>query len=153
MELVAVFAGYPILLSDRPAWKYQAKVNGRNVYFGEARFPHYRDTLGHYSEQDSEDPSHRKAWYRRHPDSSIEGSKNWFTAQILFPEDDLAPESPVRILGRYNQAIPERPLGPRYLQANSVLNSRTIVPPYWESYNTMEPQDNYLVDIYNNLSV
>lgn len=48
------------------------------LHFGDKRYQHFRDTIGHYSHLDHRDNKRRKAYYARHgPENSIRSARYW----------------------------------------------------------------------------
>lgn len=79
------FKGYDIYLSDRYPKKYYALVNGKKIYFGDARYGQYFDKLGYYKFLDHKDPVRRSNFRaRHHKNKNIVGSPGWFSYNILW---------------------------------------------------------------------
>lgn len=79
------YGGYPIYVSNKWPKKYYAVVDGRKVYFGDARYEQFRDKLGRYSNKDHGDPTRRAQYKSRHEkDRHERGTAGWFADQILW---------------------------------------------------------------------
>lgn len=82
---VGKFRGYEIYLSKRKYKKYYALADGRKVNFGDTRYEHYHDKMGHYWKLDHGDKLRRRAYKTRHEkDRHWEGTAGWFADQILW---------------------------------------------------------------------
>jgi len=82
---IGTYKGYPIYLSERVNKKYYAVVNNHKVHFGDKRYEHYFDKMGHYSNLDHNDKERRKRYKQRHEkDRHIKDSAGWFADNILW---------------------------------------------------------------------
>lgn len=82
---VGTYKGYPIYLSERSNKKYYAIVDGYKIHFGDTRYEHYYDKIGHYSHLNHNDKNRRKRYKQRHEkDRHLKGSAGWFADQILW---------------------------------------------------------------------
>ena len=54
------------------------------IHFGDSRYQHFRDTLGHYSDLDHNDQRRRELWYARHGRTSDRSSARYWAARVLW---------------------------------------------------------------------
>lgn len=74
-----------MFVSDKPAKKYYALVNGRKVYFGDAAYQHYHDKLGHWKHLDHGDKRRRDNYLKRTASQKKEaGTAAWFASEVLW---------------------------------------------------------------------
>ena len=56
----------------------------RLIHFGDSRYGQFRDTLGHYSHLDHNDPQRRKSYYQRHGRSSDKTTAKYWAGKVLW---------------------------------------------------------------------
>lgn len=84
-KFVGTYAGYEIFVSNAQYKKYYAVVDGRRVNFGDKRYEHYHDKMGHYARLDHWDKERRRAYKTRHEkDRHTRGTAGWFADKILW---------------------------------------------------------------------
>lgn len=82
---IAKYKGYSIFVSDKKDKKYYAKVGNRKVYFGDTKYQHYQDKIGHYSHLDHGDSQRRKNFKSRHENNRHKiGSAAFFSDSLLW---------------------------------------------------------------------
>lgn len=59
------FEGHDVFTSDRKNKKYMINVDGKIIHFGDLRYEHFKDKLGHYKDLDHNDPIRRKRYLAR----------------------------------------------------------------------------------------
>ena len=69
--------------------KYSVYVKGPNgnkklIHFGDKRYPHYKDKLGHYRSKDHMDPKRRKSYYARHGPATDKNTPKYWSHKILW---------------------------------------------------------------------
>ena len=87
--------GYRIFVSDKHPKKYyalipsavnaNATVRTRKVYFGDVRYEHYKDKLGHYKDLDHNSTKRREMYKKRmEKNRHAVGTAGWFADQLLW---------------------------------------------------------------------
>ena len=56
----------------------------RLIHFGDSRYQHYRDRLGHYRQLDHRDPKRRERYYSRHGPSSDKDTAKYWSHKVLW---------------------------------------------------------------------
>jgi hypothetical protein len=69
--------------------KYSVYVKGANdkpklIHFGDKRYEHYKDKLGHYKHLDHGDKQRRKNYYSRHGEATSKDSAKYWSHKILW---------------------------------------------------------------------
>ena len=68
--------------------KYSVYVmrDGRRklIHFGDLRYGHYKDKLGHYSSLDHNDERRKELYYKRHGRSSDRNTAKYWAARVLW---------------------------------------------------------------------
>ena len=79
---------YVPFVSQAKHKKYSVYVrkHGRKrlIHFGDERYQHYRDKLGHYRELDHNDPERRRLYYARHGPSDDKDTAKYWSHKILW---------------------------------------------------------------------
>ena len=80
---------YKPFVSKAKNKKYSVYVKGPNgkpklIHFGDKRYGHYRDKLGHYTNKDTNDPKRRKAFYDRHGRSNNRNTAKYWAGRVLW---------------------------------------------------------------------
>jgi hypothetical protein len=79
---------YRPFVSNAQNKKYSVYVmrDGRRrlIHFGDLRYQHYRDKLGHYARLDHNDERRRELWYARHGRTSDRDTAKYWAATVLW---------------------------------------------------------------------
>lgn len=82
------YKGYTIKPSTRQHKKYMALIDdGTWVHFGDNRYEHFHDKLGHYNHLNHNNQQRRDAYKARHgakDDHTKVGTPAWFSWHILW---------------------------------------------------------------------
>jgi len=79
------YYSYVIKPSTRKNKKYDVyKKEKYLLSFGDSRFQHYRDKIGHYKELDHKDKERRARYYKRHTKNYPKYSADWFSKKFLW---------------------------------------------------------------------
>ena len=54
------------------------------LHFGDSRYGHYKDKLGHYSSLDHNDERRKELYYKRHGRSSDRNTAKYWAARVLW---------------------------------------------------------------------
>jgi len=54
------------------------------IHFGDKRYQHFKDKLGHYSNLDHNDPQRRKRYYSRHGKATSKDTAKYWSHRILW---------------------------------------------------------------------
>lgn len=67
-------------------YSVRVKVSGgtRLIHFGDKRYEHYRDKIGHYRALNHNDLRRRRLWHARHKPSSNPATASYWAAKILW---------------------------------------------------------------------
>lgn len=80
---------YKPFISKAKHKKYSVYVKGPNgnpklIHFGDKRYEHYKDKLGHYKHLDHLDPQRKKNYYSRHGEATSKDSAKYWSHKILW---------------------------------------------------------------------
>ena len=79
---------YKPFVSSAKNKKYSVYVKSgegrRLIHFGDKRYEHYRDKLGHYSSKNHLDKTRRKAYYARHGPAPDKNTAKYWSHKILW---------------------------------------------------------------------
>lgn len=76
----SLFEPFPSARKHKKYSVYVLDEDGKRklLHFGDKRYQHFRDKVGHYSHLDHGDNKRRKAYYARHgPENNIRSARYW----------------------------------------------------------------------------
>jgi len=80
---------YKPFVSKNPKKKYSVYVKGANgnpklIHFGDKRYQHFKDKLGHYKSLDHGDLQRKKNYYSRHGKATSKDTAKWWSHKVLW---------------------------------------------------------------------
>ena len=80
---------YKPFVSTRKNKKYSVYVKGKTgnprlIHFGDKRYGHFKDKLGHYKRLDHNDPKRKANYYSRHGKATSKDSAKYWSHKILW---------------------------------------------------------------------
>jgi hypothetical protein len=79
---------YKPFVSKAKHKKYSVYVmkNGKKrlIHFGDSRYEHFKDKIGHYSKLDHNDPKRKQRYYQRHGKTKDKNSAKYWSHRILW---------------------------------------------------------------------
>ena len=81
---------YKPFVSKAKNKKYSVYVKSDNksgkklINFGDRRYEHFKDKLGHYKRLDHNDPERKKAYYARHGKATSKDTARYWSSKILW---------------------------------------------------------------------